>query len=301
MFRTVGLIPPCCSRYFSYLISFNALMSISNSSNLHTVRSAIILILWFLIRDSRYGLRAIIIGEASNPGPPSPRDNSRTPPRENRNNDDCASIVPMECDIAQPGSLFQDASACLGVLVNALFLPPSWFDKLAVTKGIYRNDDHSEFERAMASRAGGIWVHGSSSPVLKQALRYRNTRGKIYVTDIIRSCTGFYGSADFALAAPLAGLSSRVFCCALTCLHIISRVDGWQDHQQKSAASYLYVCECECESVRAIHDFDIQVLRHNVESKNPECQEVRVPHGSMAKVAIESERSLATIETSARN
>ena len=120
----------------------------------------------------------------------------------------------------------------------------------------------------------------------------------MYATDIIRSSTGYFGKVGHALSAPLSGLSSRLFCCALKCVHVLSRHCGWQDPQQQSTSSYLYVCECE--SVRAIHDYNVQVLRHCVEHCGQGYQEIMVPSGNTVKVSIESLRSLATVEVAMR-
>ena len=91
-------------------------------SKLHTYLLVTRLALWFLKRNSRYGLRAIIIGEAANPGPQSPRDLSRTPPRVHKTAPSQANVEPMPCDTILPDSLFRDASSCLGVLCTCSVL-----------------------------------------------------------------------------------------------------------------------------------------------------------------------------------
>ena len=102
--------------------------------NLHTYIRVIRSTRWFLRRNSRYGLRAVIIGEASNPGPSSSYDSSPTPQRGDIVKDEQISLGSTKPDVILPASIFQDASVTLGSRVCALFLPPSWYEQLTDTR-----------------------------------------------------------------------------------------------------------------------------------------------------------------------
>ena len=174
---------------------------------------------------ARYGLRGVLVGGASNPGPQ--RSSSRTPTRGG------------VAEAMEYQQFFADAQRSLGLRIDHLFVPRGVLSDNRAPAWVGANDDVEAMKGAFRTD-GTEWVYGSQSTAYRTLLRERSVR-QCVVSDIVRSDTGILAEESHALAAPIGALSSDLFCRSMQSLVVVDRVGvGKTMSRNQVAHSFLH-------------------------------------------------------------
>ena len=228
---------------------------------------------------ARYGLRGMLVGEASNPGPQ--RSSSRTPTRGG------------VAEAMEYQQFFADAQRSLGLRIDHLFVPRGMLSDNRAPAWVGANDDVEAMKGAFRTD-GTVWVHGSQSTAYRTLLRERSVR-QCVVSDIVRSDTGILAEKSHALAAPIGALSSDLFCRSMQSLVVVDRVGGWQDHEQKSSGTFLFAFRCGKPGARITHDVEISRVDLVVAEPEAVVLPAVVIANVMRQLVVESQLDLACI------
>ena len=128
--------------------------------------------------------------------------------------------------------LFSQAWSALGVEVDFLFVPPAMLPNDEENESVCSNE-HTEMFRAACKSDSVCWVHGSSSPCIKNTLRDRQLT-QCFVSDVVRSDSSIAANPSKALYPPLGAL------CSDLCVYWSGRVDGKTIGSNRSQLIYTF-------------------------------------------------------------
>ena len=157
---------------------------------------------------------------------------------------------------------FTQAWCSLGLEVDVVFVPLSMMPLDDDSPSVRSNADLDSF-RSACSDGSVCWVHGSSSPCTKSALRGRELSA-CFVSDIVRSDTGICAGPTLALNAPLGSLNSDLSTRSVRSLSVLERAGGWQDDKQTSESTYLYVFNCQAPEARTTHRYNVKFMQVDI-------------------------------------
>ena len=160
---------------------------------------------------------------------------------------------------------------------------------------MFCNGDHDAFQKEVTKASKSILVQGTSSAVLKTALRDGCDLEGTIVFDIVRSPWGFYGHKCHALSSPSHGLSSRLFCAALKQMRNFSRQGGWRNRVHTCASSCLRAFALGASQPKDMSD--VPVVEHVCGFNDAAAQECHVPSSSMVRASVEAAHSMSALES----